>query len=79
MNESSQNRWYFKTSILVIAVLVVGPFALPLLWFNPRYKMLSKIIWTLLILVASYYLTLTMVESLKNIKKYYDLAFNPPQ
>lgn len=77
MTEPTQNPWYFKTSVLVIAVMVAGPLALPLLWFNPRYKNFTKIIWTIVIIALSYYSTLLMVESFNNIKKYYDLAFNP--
>ncbi len=30
-----QLPWYFRTSIIVIAVCCVGPLALPLLWWRP--------------------------------------------
>ncbi|MBI4970381.1 MAG: hypothetical protein HZC17_00870 [Candidatus Omnitrophica bacterium] len=69
--------WYFKTSILILAVLVIGPFALPLLWLNPRYTMLAKVIWTILIIIATYFLTIAMIESIKTILEYYKLAFGP--
>ena len=77
MTEQQQNKWYFKTSVLVIAVVVVGPLALPLLWVNPRYKKSTKIIWTVIILVINFALTWVMSESLKSIQKYYGLAFGP--
>ena len=30
-----RTKWYFSTGTLVLALLSVGPLALPLLWFNP--------------------------------------------
>ena len=33
-----KTQWYFNTSNIVIAFLFIGPFALPLVWFHPRYK-----------------------------------------
>ena len=46
-------KWYHSTSILVIALLALGPFALPLVWINPKYKMITKgIITTVVIAVA---------------------------
>ncbi|MBN1804142.1 MAG: hypothetical protein JW837_02715 [Sedimentisphaerales bacterium] len=36
-------KWYFNTSAIVIAILCVGPLALPLVWLNPRYKSTTKI------------------------------------
>lgn len=68
-------KWYFKTSVLVIAFLSVGPLALPLLWFNPRYRPGTKIIWTVLTLVLSYFLGKVLDSSIKAIFEYYRLAF----
>jgi len=42
-------KWYFATSVSVIAILCLGPLALPLVWFNPRYKPITKIIVTVLV------------------------------
>ncbi len=42
-------RWYFTTPIVVIAILSVGPFALPLVWFNPRYGIATKVVMTILV------------------------------
>jgi hypothetical protein len=55
------SKWYFSTSAVVMAVLCLGPFALPLVWFNPRYRMVSKLLATVLILgltVGLCYLTI---------------------
>ena len=67
-------KWYFKTSILVIALLSIGPLALPLLWFNPRYRPLTKIFWTVLVLVLTYLSIKVLDRSLQSILEYYRLA-----
>lgn len=37
-------KWYYGTNIIVLALACVGPFALPLIWFHPKYKLITKII-----------------------------------
>lgn len=64
-------KWYFKTSALVIALLCVGPLALPLLWFNPRFSTKNKVVWSIVIIVLSYYLVVVLVDALKTISAYY--------
>lgn len=41
--------WYFKRSSVVIAVLLLGPLALPMIWLNPKYRLLTKIFWTVVV------------------------------
>jgi hypothetical protein len=43
-------KWYHATSSVVLALLFVGPLALPLVWFHPRYKAATKILITVLVL-----------------------------
>ena len=49
-NETDKVKWYFSTSTIVIAFLAVGPLALPLVWLHPKYKMMTKIISTVIII-----------------------------
>ena len=42
-------KWYFTTSSVVLGLLCLGPLALPLVWFNPRYKVATKIVVTLVV------------------------------
>ncbi len=69
-------KWYFKTSFLVTAFLCVGPFALPLLWLNPRYSQRKKIIVTAVVLILTYYSGVLLVNSAKSIYKHYQELFN---
>jgi len=70
-----QGKWYFKTSTLVIAFLCIGPFALPLVWFNPRFSQKAKIIISAIIIILSYFLGVLLFNSLKSIISYYRIIF----
>ncbi len=62
-------KWYFATGSIVIAVLCLGPLALPLVWLNPRYKPLTKVFATLIIIgvtVLALYLMIYSYERLLN-------------
>ena len=63
--------WYFKKSSLVVAFLCVGPLMLPLLWTHPSLSKTRKIFWTVVISVASYFLIISTMESMKKIGEYY--------
>ncbi len=65
--------FYFRTSFIVIAICCVGPFALPLIWWQPKTTRIWKIIWTVVILVLSWLLWVAMQKSLETLKQYYGL------
>ena len=44
-----QSKWYYSTSVLVMATLCLGPLAIPLVWINPRYRTTMKLLITALI------------------------------
>jgi hypothetical protein len=43
-------KWYFATGTVVLALLCLGPLALPLVWLNPRYKPATKAVLTVFVL-----------------------------
>jgi predicted nucleic acid-binding Zn ribbon protein len=49
----TQTKWYFSTHVVVIALLCAGPFALPLVWFNPRWNMPTKIVLTVVVVLIT--------------------------
>lgn len=65
--------WYFRTTFIVLALLSVGPLALPLLWWRPRTALAWKIGLTFVILALSWVLYLLSLESLRAIQEYYRL------
>ena len=46
-------KWYFATGTIVLALLLLGPIALPLVWRNPRFTILTKAIVTGIVLVVT--------------------------
>jgi len=77
LSKKEPEKWYFKTFTLTIAFLCLGPFALPLLWFNPRLSQKTKIIVSVIVVILSYYLWTMFVSSLKSLTQYYQQVLNP--
>ena len=67
----SETKWYFSTANIVIAFLFVGPFALPLVWFHPRYKKTSKIIVTVIVGTVTILVICLLIKLVPNILEYY--------
>jgi len=65
--------WHFRTSSIVIALACVGPLALPLLWWRPKTALAWKVGLTIGILLLSWVLYLTTMESLRTLEEYYKL------
>jgi hypothetical protein len=65
--------WYFRTTFIVLALLSVGPLALPLIWWRPQTSLGWKIGLTIGILVCSGALYLLLLESMRSIEEYYKL------
>jgi hypothetical protein len=66
-------QWYFRKAFIVIAVCCVGPLALPLIWWRPQTSSAWKIGLTIGILVLSWILFQTTMESIRVLKEYYKL------
>ena len=43
-------KWYFSTPFVVVTLLLIGPLALSLVWLNPRYKNVTKVIISILVI-----------------------------
>ena len=53
MCEQLENHWYHSNLAIVIAIACAGPFALVLVWGNPRYGRFTKIWVTILVVVVT--------------------------
>ncbi len=60
-------KWYQSTSFIVIALLCVGPFALPLVWINPRYSKTTRIVVTVVVIVLTIVLSYIMAGLYKTL------------
>ena len=65
--------WYFRTPTIVTALLLVMPLALPLVWFTPYYSRKTKIVITLVVLAATYFVWGVTTQVLKSLQDYYKL------
>ena len=65
--------WYFRTSFIIIAVLSVGPLALPLIWWRPQTTRAWKIGLTAGLLVLSWVMFQATREAIRTIKESYKL------
>jgi len=71
MENKQPDKWYFRTTSIVVGFLVAGPLVLPLVWSNPRYSKNTKIIISSVIIILSCLLLLALVRSLRQINDYY--------
>jgi hypothetical protein len=46
-------KWYQSTSSVVVALVFLGPLALPMVWLNPRYKPATKAVVTAIVVVVT--------------------------
>lgn len=70
-------KWYFKTSVLIIAFLCAGPFALPLLWLSPHLSNRNKVLISIVVVIFSWYVWVGFANSAKLMVKYYQELFRP--
>ena len=68
----TKRKWYFRTSVVVIALLSLGPLALSLVWSNPHWGRRTKVLVTLLVLAATYALVAASIDAYKAAWKSYE-------
>jgi hypothetical protein len=68
-----KTKWYFSTSAVVMALLCLGPFGLGTVWFNPGYKIITKIVITVVVIAVSigafYLLICSYMQFIDQIQK----------
>jgi hypothetical protein len=53
-------KWYYATTSILVALIVAGPFALPLVWKSPKYQTTTKIVITIAIAALTVWLCYIM-------------------
>ncbi len=66
------NKWYYNSTVLVIAFFCVGPMALPFLWRNPRFSRKKKIVISVIIVVLTGLILALFVYVLKLVYGYFE-------
>ncbi len=44
--DTAPQKWYHSTFLLIAAIATLGPMALPMVWTNPKYRPLTKVLIT---------------------------------
>ncbi|MFH1369706.1 MAG: zinc ribbon domain-containing protein [Planctomycetota bacterium] len=65
-------KWFYRTPSVVVSLLIIGPLALPLVWFHPNYSIVTKVVVTILVIGLTIGLGVAMIglyaELLKQIE-----------
>jgi len=56
MTDTKNIKWYLRPSMVIAALLVSGPFAIPLVWMSPAFTKAAKIATTILTIVLTVWL-----------------------
>jgi len=63
--------WYFRTSTIIVALLCVGPLALPLIWWRPNTSRAWKVGLTIAILALTWLAYRATMASIRTLMEYY--------
>ena len=53
--------WYYKTPMVILWIMLLGPFALPFIFKNPKYSASQKTVWSFVAIVYTALLTLMLL------------------
>lgn len=69
-NESAKPiKWYYRPVMVIVAILALGPFALPLVWMSPALKKWHKIVLFALTLALTAWLVKAMADIYQVVSK----------
>jgi uncharacterized protein (DUF983 family) len=71
IHKARKTKWYFSTSNVIVSFLFVGPLAMPLVWFHPRYKKSTKIIVTIIVSIVTSLFIYFLIKLLPYLFQYY--------
>ena len=62
-------KWYYRTSSVVISLLLIGPLALPIVWFHPKYSITTKVVVSILTIGLMLGFGIIMIELYNQLLK----------
>jgi len=66
--EKPKMKWYLKPVWVMIAILAIGPFAIPLVWMSPSFKRWLKVAITALLILFTIWTINASVELYNTLK-----------
>ena len=76
LRKEKKEKWYFKPYGLFVSFLCIGPFALFLVWFNPHLSKKKKLIFSIVMSVASVAVIVYLIFGTKILINYYQQIFD---
>ncbi|MCX5678242.1 MAG: hypothetical protein NTY76_03945 [Candidatus Omnitrophica bacterium] len=55
-------KWYLKPAVILIAIIGIGPFAIPMVWISPAFKSWQKIVLTALTIIFTLWALKSSIE-----------------
>jgi uncharacterized membrane protein YvbJ len=55
--DKPKTKWYYSTSAVATSLICFGPLALPLVWWHPRYKIITKLAITVIVIALTIFFT----------------------
>jgi hypothetical protein len=71
-----KQEWYFRTSVIAIAICCVGPLALPLVWWRPQTSLAWKVGITAVVLLLTWLSVLVTLKAVAVLKDCYELLLS---
>ncbi len=60
-------KWYHSKTTWIVAFLFVGPFAIPIVWLNPNYSLLKKVVISIVMITVTIFLVYAMTGLYNNL------------
>ena len=54
--QPENSRWFYNPLVVIGALLLLGPFAFPLLWKSPSFNQFCKIVLTIAVILMTIYM-----------------------
>jgi predicted nucleic acid-binding Zn ribbon protein len=61
LNKDTSLKWYYKTPMTILWIVLLGPFAIPFILKNPQYNRTSKTIWVIVAILFTILVTLILI------------------
>jgi len=58
----SNTKWYHQNIATIIAILVIGPFALPMIMSNPNYSKTKKTVISMIVIALTIVLCIIVIK-----------------
>ncbi len=62
IRKQSEIKWHMRPVVVIMAILFVGPLALPLVWLSPAFRKSHKIVITIIIILLTVWLGIVSIR-----------------